>query len=82
MNTNKENSGGSNKEHKANIDLDNDTYGHSSNNEAFKRKDEPAHDGEDNIDASGKLKDKNLTESDDLSSRNKGENKGIGGKEQ
>jgi len=63
-------------------DLDNDTYGHSSDPDAFKKKNAPEHTIEKNVDASSKLKDENIIENDDLSTRNKSEEKGLKGKEQ
>ncbi|WP_421946178.1 hypothetical protein [Pedobacter sp.] len=63
-------------------DLDNDTYGHSSDPDAFKKKNAPEHTIEENVDASSKLKDENIIENDDLSTRNKSEEKGLKGKEQ
>lgn len=63
-------------------DLDNDTYGHSSDPDAFKKKNTPEHAIEGNVDASSKLKDGNIIENDDLSARNKSEEKGLKGKEQ
>ena len=63
-------------------DLDNDTYGHSSDPDAFKKKNAPEHATEENVNASSKLKDGNIIKNDDLASRNKSEEKGLKGKEQ
>ncbi|MDN3587082.1 hypothetical protein QWY86_10410 [Pedobacter aquatilis] len=67
---------------KTDRDLDNDTYGHSSDPDAFKRKNTPEHVSKENEDASSKLKDANIIENDDLSSRNRAEEKGLNGKDQ
>jgi len=84
MNTNKEqeNVGDSKPAHSKIPSEDNDTYGHSSDPDAFKRKSEPNHKTDENVDASSKLKDANLTESDDLSTRNKADEKGLKGEDQ
>lgn len=59
---------------------DNDTYGHITNPEALRKKNEPQHQDDINIDASEKLKNENITANDDVASRNQNEDKGIGGK--
>lgn len=63
-------------------ELDNDTYGHSSDPGAFKKKNEPSHHIEENTDASTKLKDSTILDNDDLSTRNKSDDTGLGGKPQ
>ncbi|MCZ4225515.1 hypothetical protein [Pedobacter rhodius] len=61
---------------------DNDTYGHITDPDAIKKKNEPQHEGNENIDASEKLKNENIIADDDVAARNKNEDKGVGGQMQ
>ncbi|KQR65217.1 hypothetical protein [Pedobacter sp. Leaf176] len=60
---------------------DNDTYGHIADPDSLKKKNEPQNHDEENVNASEKLKNQNIASGDEIASRNRNEDKGIGGKE-
>lgn len=62
------------------LEHDNDTYGYSAH-DVFKCKDEPTEEPHENSNSSDKLKNINLIDGDELSSRNSNEEKGLKGKQ-
>jgi len=74
-------------EHVSHDDWDNDTYGHIANPENLRKKNEPDQDHIEHVQneageksASEALKNVNLSDNDDVASRNSNNDKGIGGK--
>lgn len=68
-------------ESKSDDHWDNDTYGHINEPDLLKKKNEPQNKEDENINISEKLKNQNIAAGDEIASRNKNEDKGIGGKE-
>lgn len=61
--------------------LDNDTFGHISDPELLNKKNDPQNHDDENVNASEKLKNQNIAAGDEIASRNRNEDKGVGGKE-